>query len=127
MSADAFAVYRGLDVGTAKPSAERRPEVPYHLIDVADPAEPFSAGRFASEARPVIEEIVGRGRLPIVCGGSGFYVSALLGGLPEDVPLAPGLRPALAGWASRRGAGRRAPLPLRERSRFGVAAFRSRT
>jgi tRNA dimethylallyltransferase len=103
VSADAFAVYRGMDVGTAKPSPERRREVPYHSIDVADPPEPFSAGRFANEARPVVEDIVRRGRLPIVCGGSGFYVSALLDGLPEDVPLPPALRPALAQWADRRG------------------------
>ena len=82
ISADAFAVYRGFDIGTAKPTAEERRQVPYHLIDVADPAETFSAGRWAREARSVIEDIAARGRLPIVCGGSGFYIEALLRGLP---------------------------------------------
>jgi tRNA dimethylallyltransferase len=104
VSADAFAVYRGFDVGTAKPSRERRAEIPYHLIDLADPREVFSAGRWAGEARRAIEEIVSRGHLPIVCGGSGFYVSALLDGLPPGEARDSGLREALASWADARGA-----------------------
>jgi tRNA dimethylallyltransferase len=103
VSADAFAVYRGLDVGTAKPSAAQRSEVRYHMLDVADSEEPYSAGRYASEARPVVEGIARRGRLPIVCGGSGFYVSALLSGLPPGPALAEGLRLPLARWARARG------------------------
>jgi tRNA dimethylallyltransferase len=103
VSADAFAVYRGLDVGTAKPSAAERAEARYHMLDVAAPEEPYSAGRFASEARPIVEDIVRRGRLPIVCGGSGFYVSALLWGLPAGPALAEGLRLPLARWARARG------------------------
>jgi tRNA dimethylallyltransferase len=103
VSADAFAVYRGLDIGTAKPSPERQREVRYHMVSVAEPWEPFSAGRFASEARPIVEQIARRGRLPILCGGSGFYVSALLGGLPPGPALAQDLRPALARWARMRG------------------------
>jgi len=103
VSADAFAVYRGLDVGTAKPSKVQRGQARYHMVDVADSREPFSAGRFASEARPIVEDIVRRGRLPIVCGGSGFYVSALLGGLPPGPALTDALRPALARWARLRG------------------------
>jgi tRNA dimethylallyltransferase len=106
VSADAFAVYRGLDVGTAKPSLQRRAEIRYHLVDVADPRETFSAGRWAAEARIAIEEIAGRGRVPIVCGGSGFYVSALLEGLPADDAPDPGLRNGLVTWASARGAAR---------------------
>ena len=104
VSADAFAVYRGFDVGTAKPSRERRAEIAYHLIDVADPLEVFSAGRWAADARRAIEEIVLRGRLPIVCGGSGFYVSALLDGLPPGEARDSGLREALVSWAGARGA-----------------------
>jgi tRNA dimethylallyltransferase len=104
VSADAFAVYRGFDVGTAKPSRERRAEIPYHLVDVADPGESFSAGRWAAEARRAIEDISLRGRLPIVCGGSGFYVSALLDGLPPGEARDAGLRGRLAGWARSRGA-----------------------
>jgi tRNA dimethylallyltransferase len=102
VSADAFAVYRGFDTGTAKPTARERSEIRYHLIDVADPAETFSAGRWALEARPVIDAIAGRGRLPIVCGGSGFYIEALLRGLPPGGAADPGLRSALAAWGRRR-------------------------
>jgi tRNA dimethylallyltransferase len=108
VSADAFAVYRGFDIGTAKPTAEELREVPYHLIDVSDPAETFSAGRWARHARVAIEDIVRRGRLPIVCGGSGFYIEALLRGLPPGAAADPGLRSALARWGKRRpGAARR--------------------
>lgn len=99
VSADAFTVYRGLDAGTAKPSRERRAEVPYHGIDIASPRETYSAGRWAREARGWIDEIHRRGRLPIICGGSGFYISALLEGLPEGDAADPGLRAALAAWA----------------------------
>ena len=104
VSADAFTVYRGFDIGTAKPSPERRSEVPYHLIDVADPSETFSAGLWANRARGIIEDIARRGRLPIVCGGSGFYVSALLGGLPPGPATDAWLRQALTRWARGKGA-----------------------
>ena len=104
VSADAFAIYRGFDVGTAKPSAAQRAEIAYHMLDVADPEEPYSAGRYANEARLVVEDVVGRGRLPIVCGGSGFYVSALLHGLPPGPALEDDVRPRLADWARARGA-----------------------
>jgi tRNA dimethylallyltransferase len=103
VSADAFAVYRGMDVGTAKPSAQLRREVRYHLLDVAEPEEPFSAGRYAAEARRAIEDIASRGAVPIVCGGSGFYVEALLKGLPQGPARSDPLRAALAAWAGRRG------------------------
>jgi tRNA dimethylallyltransferase len=103
VSADAFAVYRGMDVGTAKPSPEHRREVRYHMVDVAEPEEPFSAGRFAHEARQVIEGIVSRERLPIVCGGSGFYLAALLDGLPPGPMRDDRLRAALLAWGQRRG------------------------
>ncbi len=102
VSADAFAVYRGFDIGTAKPGPGRRGEVPYHLLDVADWREHYSAGRWARDARAAIGEIARRGRLPIVCGGSGFYLEALLEGLPPGEATDPGLRAALAGWAGNR-------------------------
>jgi tRNA dimethylallyltransferase len=102
LSADAFAVYRGFDVGTAKPAAERQREVPYHLIDVADPAETYSAGRWAHEARRIVEDVVARGRLPIVCGGSGFYIQALLTGLPPGEARDAGVRSALERWGRAR-------------------------
>jgi tRNA dimethylallyltransferase len=98
VSADAFAVYRGFDIGTAKPMPEERREVRYHLIDVADPSETYSAGRWAREARAAVEEISRRGRLPIICGGSGFYIEALLMGLPAGEVTDPALRAALVRW-----------------------------
>ncbi len=103
VSADAFAVYRGLDIGTAKPSLPRRAEVRYHLIDVAEPSASFSAGRWANAARQAVEDIVGRGRLPIVCGGSGFYITALLEGLPPGEARDDRMREGLFDWAERRG------------------------
>ena len=103
VSADAFAVYRGFDVGTAKPSVQTRREIPYHLVDVAEPTETYSAGRWAAEARRAIEDISRRGRLPIVCGGSGFYVSALLDGLPPGDARDPELRRRLIAWGRARG------------------------
>lgn len=102
VSADAFAVYRGLDAGTAKPPPEWRREVAYHLIDVADPSEEYSAGRWQKEARALVEQISARGRLPIVCGGSGFYIQALLEGLPPGEAKDATLRRALSRWGSRR-------------------------
>lgn len=98
ISADAFAVYRGFDIGTAKPTLERRARIPYHLVDVADPREDFSAGRWAALARRAADEIRARGRLPIVAGGSGFYVSALLEGLPPGEARDADLRRRLNGW-----------------------------
>ena len=78
ISADSMQVYRGFDLGTAKPSAEERKGVPHHMIDVVDPLEDYSAGAYSKDAQAVIEEVLGRGRQPVVCGGSGLYVHALL-------------------------------------------------
>jgi tRNA dimethylallyltransferase len=87
INADALQIYRGLDIGTAKPSAEQRRRVPHHLLDVLDPRQPFSAGEFARRARPILEEIHGRRRLPIVVGGSGLYLRALFDGLAPIPPV----------------------------------------
>jgi tRNA dimethylallyltransferase len=81
VSADAFAVYRGLDIGTDKPSPEARRRIPHHLVDVADPRQRFSAGDFAAAADRAIADIRSRGSLPLVVGGSHFYVRALVLGL----------------------------------------------
>lgn len=81
VSADALQVYRGFDIGTAKPTPEERRRVRHHLIDVLDPAQPYSAGEFARRARAAIGEIEGRGRLPVVAGGSGLYLRALTEGI----------------------------------------------
>ena len=81
VSCDSVAVYRGMDLGTAKPSAEERGRVPHHLIDVADPDEPFTAGDYSRRARAALHEIAGRGKLAIVTGGTGLYLRALTEGL----------------------------------------------
>ncbi len=92
ISADSMKVYRGLDVGTAKPSAERRAAVPHHLLDVADPDETFSAARWLTLAEAAIADIPARGRVPIVSGGTPFYLKALLEGLFEGPDADPALR-----------------------------------
>jgi tRNA dimethylallyltransferase len=86
ISADAFAVYRGMDIGTDKPDAETRRRVRHHLVDVADPHERFSAGDFARGAEQAIEDIRSRGLVPIVAGGTHFYIRALLLGLFPSPP-----------------------------------------
>jgi len=78
--ADSRQVYRGMDIGTAKPDARARAAVPHHLIDLVAPGEPFSVAAWAGEARRVVAEVNGRGRLPLVVGGSGLYLAALLDG-----------------------------------------------
>ena len=83
VSADSRQVYRYLDIGTAKPTPEERARAPHHFIDVRDPDEYYSAGEYGREARAAIEEMLGQGRLPIVVGGSGFYLRALFEGLFE--------------------------------------------
>ncbi len=81
VSCDSVAVYRGMDLGTAKPTKEERVRLPHHLIDVADPDQPFTAGDYSRRARAALREIAGRGRLPIVTGGTGLYLRALTEGL----------------------------------------------
>ena len=78
--ADSRQVYRGMDVGTAKPDAAARAAVPHHLLDLVAPGERFSVAAWATAARCMVPEVAGRGRLPLVVGGSGLYVAALLDG-----------------------------------------------
>lgn len=81
VNCDSIQLYRGFDIGAAKvPPAERR-GIPHHMIDVADPTEPFTAGEYAARTRPLLREIAARGRLPVVVGGTGFYLRALIDGL----------------------------------------------
>ncbi len=91
VNADSQQVYRGLDVGTAKPTAEERAAVPHHLLDVVEPGEGMDAARFVALADAAIADVAARGKVPIVAGGTGLYVRALLHGV---VP-APGRDPAL--------------------------------
>jgi tRNA dimethylallyltransferase len=81
VNCDSLQVYRGFDIGTAKVPAAERQGVPHHLIDVIDPAQLFTAGDYARLAEAVLREIAGRGRMPVVAGGTGFYLRALLDGL----------------------------------------------
>lgn len=82
VNCDSLQLYRGLDIGTAKTPLAQRGGIPHHLFDVLSPRESYSAGEYARKAREVIAEISGRSRLPVVAGGTGFYLRALLEGLP---------------------------------------------
>lgn len=78
ISADSMQVYRGMDIGSAKVTVEEMRGIPHHLIDCADPSENWNVVRFQKEARRAVQDIASRGRLPILCGGTGFYIQALL-------------------------------------------------
>lgn len=103
INADALQVYRGFDVGTGKPSLEERRRIPHHLIDILEPHERYSAGEFARRAREAIAEIQGRGRVPIVVGGSGLYLRALLEGISPIPPPDPRMRRELHDRLEREG------------------------
>jgi tRNA dimethylallyltransferase len=81
VSCDSVALYRGFEIGTAKPGVEERARAPHHLLDVLDPTVVFTAGDYAQAARRAVTEIAARGRLPIVVGGTGLYLRAFLEGL----------------------------------------------
>ncbi len=92
ISADSMQVYRGMDIGTAKITPEEMQGIPHHLIDIIDPTEEWNVMRFQQMASAAIEDITRRGRLPIICGGTGFYLRALLYGAqfreePEQAAL----------------------------------------
>ena len=80
---DSIQLYRGFDIGSAKPSVEQRRRVPHHLFDVLEADQEFNAGEYSRMAHPVIDDIIARGRLPILVGGTFFYLRALLAGLPK--------------------------------------------
>jgi tRNA dimethylallyltransferase len=103
VSADSQQIYRGLDVGTAKPTAEERSAVPHHLLDVAEPGEVWDAARFIRVADEAIEAIVARGAVPLVVGGTGLYLRALLHGIVAAPGRDPALRAELEAEAERFG------------------------
>lgn len=115
ISVDSMQVYRGLDIGTSKPTAAERVRVPHHLIDVVEVTEPFDAAKFVKLARGAEAEIQARGRVPIFCGGTGLYFKAFLEGLGEAPPASPALRAELEA----------APMPelLRELEQRDPATF----
>jgi tRNA dimethylallyltransferase len=95
VSADSMQVYRGLDIGTAKPSAAERRRVPHHLIDIVNLDEAFDAAQFMRLAHETVREIQSRNHLPILCGGTGLYFKAFLEGLGDAPPANPALRAEL--------------------------------
>ena len=104
VSCDSVAVYREMEIGTAKPSQEERALVPHHMIDVAWPDEPCTAGDYSRQAREALAGITGRGRLPIVAGGTGLYLRALIDGLFPSPPSQPERRERLRAITNKRGA-----------------------
>jgi len=103
VSLDSAQVYRGMDIGTAKPDRDALRAVPHHLIDIVEPVEAYSAGRFRADAARLIAEIHARGRLPIVAGGTMLYYRALMGGLADLPPADAAIRAALERRAAREG------------------------
>jgi tRNA dimethylallyltransferase len=95
ISADSMQVYRGLDIGTAKPSLAERARVPHHLIDICELTESFDAAQFIRLAQRAVEEVQARGRVPVFCGGTGLYFKAFLSGLGEAPSANPELRAEL--------------------------------
>ncbi len=105
VNCDSVAMYREFDIGTAKPTAEERGRAPHHFFDCVEPTEYITAGEYARRARPVLAEIRGRGRLPIVVGGTGLYLRALLEGLFPGPQRSEELRKRLREISGNRGAG----------------------
>ncbi len=101
VSCDSVAVYRGFEIGTAKPPLAARQRVAHHLIDVADAGESFTAGMYLRQARHALAEIAARGKLPVVVGGTGLYLRALLQGLSPAPTRVPELRERLRALAAR--------------------------
>ena len=103
VSIDSALVYRGLDIGAAKPTREEQAQVPHHLLDVRDPWQPYSAAEFAVDARRAVADVLARGRLPILAGGTGLYFRALLEGLSDMPEADEAMRAAIAAEAAARG------------------------
>lgn len=103
VSVDSALVYRGLDIGAAKPTADEQVRVPHHLLDVREPWQAYSAAEFAQDARRALDDIAARGRLPILAGGTGLYFQALLEGLAAMPAADTAVRADLAAQAATRG------------------------
>ncbi len=106
INCDSTAVYRGFDIGTDKVPVEAQRGIPHHLVDIVDPTEEYTAARFAADAAAVTRDILARGRLPILVGGTGFYYRALTRGLFPGPAADPAIRARLHRVAARRGSGR---------------------
>jgi tRNA dimethylallyltransferase len=95
VSCDSVAVYRGMDLGSAKPTREEQQRLPHHMIDVCDPDQPMTAGEYSRQARVAMREIAGRGNMPLVTGGTGLYLRALTMGLFAGPPRQEAMRERL--------------------------------
>ena len=105
ISCDSMQIYRGMDIGTAKPSMEEREGIPHHLMDVVEPSENFSVADYASLAKCAIDDVCSRGKLPIFCGGTGLYLDSVLTATEySDAASDPSLRASLAKEAEDKGA-----------------------
>lgn len=105
VSVDSALVYRGLDIGAAKPDAAMRTAVPHHLLNLRDPWQVYSAAEFAADARTAMAQIVARGKIPILAGGTGLYFRAALEGLAQMPEADPAVRLAIAAEADSWGGG----------------------
>jgi tRNA dimethylallyltransferase len=103
VSLDSALVYRGLDIGAAKPTAAERAQVPHHVIDLREPWQPYSAAEFAVDARIAMDDIAARGKVPILAGGTGLYFRALLSGLSSMPEADPVTRSQIESEAAERG------------------------
>jgi tRNA dimethylallyltransferase len=105
ISADSMQIYRYMDIGTAKPTADEQSRIPHHMIDIVDPDENFDAVRFAEMARDKVMQLHQRGVMPLVVGGTGLYIKALLQGLFQSNPVDPKTRERLMKEAVENGSG----------------------
>ena len=104
ISADSQLVYKGLDIGTAKPSEEEKLDVPHYMIDVAEPFAEYSVSDYREAALPIVEKMVSEGKIPVICGGTGFYINSLLFDLSYGkVAAAPEVREKYEKLAEERG------------------------
>jgi tRNA dimethylallyltransferase len=105
ISADSMQIYRYMDIGTAKPTGEELASAPHHMINIVDPDEDFDAAQFSDRARPLIPKIQNRRKLPVVVGGTGFYIKSLLYGIFKSRAIDPEIRSRLRKDAKEKGSG----------------------
>ena len=103
VSVDSAMVYRGLDIGTAKPNTTERAGIPHHLIDIRDPSQPYSAADFLNDARGLVSDIVRKQRIPLLVGGTMLYFKSLKEGIAELPPADVSVRQSISDYASRNG------------------------
>lgn len=101
---DSMQIYRYMDIGTAKPTAAERAEIPHHMCDFLDPGTAYSAADYSADAKKCIDDVIARGRLPVICGGTGLYLDSLLFERPwEEAPGRTGVRERLEREAAEKG------------------------